>query len=81
MDIDGPPSADAETERNSHLGTSAALFKSQDLTGWRMDRPDSTKVWNVEDGALIAPGNGPEWIHDLKFEGFKCNVEFNCGRM
>jgi 3-keto-disaccharide hydrolase len=60
-------------------GQSIALFNGKDLTGWRPDRPDPTKVWKVEDGALITPGNGPELINDSKFEDFKLHVEFNCG--
>jgi hypothetical protein len=64
---------------NPKWGKPIALFSGKDLTGWRMDRPDSTKVWKVEDGSLITPGNGPELINDSKFEDFKLHVEFNCG--
>ena len=32
----------------------------------------------MENGSLITPGNGPELIHDGKFEDFKLHVEFNC---
>jgi len=60
-------------------GQPIALFNGKDLTGWRTDRPDSTKAWKVEDGALITPGNGPELINDSKFDDFKLHVEFNCG--
>jgi Domain of Unknown Function (DUF1080) len=63
---------------NPKWGKPIALFNGKDLTGWRMDGPDSTKVWKVEDGALISPGNGPELINDSKFEDFKLHVEFNC---
>ena len=56
-----------------------SLFNGKDLTGWRMDRPNPTAVWNVEKGALVSPGNGPELIHDSKFEDFRLRVEFNCG--
>jgi 3-keto-disaccharide hydrolase len=55
------------------------LFNGKDLTGWRMSEPGSVKVWKVEKGELISPGNGPELIHDSKFEDFKLRVEFNCG--
>jgi len=27
---------------------------------------------------LVSPGNGPELIHEAKFEDFKLHVEFNC---
>ena len=59
-------------------GQPIALFNGKDLTGWRMDNPDSTKLWKVQDGALITPGNGPELINESKFEDFKLHVEFNC---
>lgn len=59
-------------------GKPMALFNGKDLSGWRM-QPHSEKVWKVEDGALISPGNGPELINDSKFEDFKLHVEFNCG--
>lgn len=59
-------------------GQPIPLFNGKDLTGWRTDRPDPIKVWKVEDGALITPGNGPELINDSKFEDFKLHVEFNC---
>jgi hypothetical protein len=60
-------------------GKPIALFNGRDLTGWRMDKPNSEKVWKVEDGALITPGNGPELINNSKFGDFKLHVEFNCG--
>ena len=59
-------------------GQPIPLFNGKDLTGWRTDRPDPIKVWKVEDGALVTPGNGPELINDSKFEDFKLHVEFNC---
>src|SRR6516164_1193665 len=60
-------------------GKPIPLFNGKDLTGWRMRPADSTKVWKVENGALITPGNGPELIYDgKKFEDFKLHVEFNC---
>jgi hypothetical protein len=55
-----------------------ALFNGKDLSDRRME-PPSEKVWKVEDGALISPGNGPEFINDSKVEDFKLHVEFNCG--
>jgi hypothetical protein len=60
-------------------GQPIALFNGKDLTGWTMDKPNSEKVWKVENGALITPGNGPELISNSKFEDFKLHVEFNCG--
>jgi len=59
-------------------GKPIALFNGKDLSGWRME-PQSEKVWKVEDGTLVSPGNGPELINDSKFEDFKLHVEFNCG--
>jgi len=59
-------------------GKPIALFNGRDLTGWKMSPADSTKVWKVEGGVLVAPGNGPELINDQKFEDFKLHVEFNC---
>jgi hypothetical protein len=60
-------------------GRAIELFDGNDLNGWRMDRPNATPVWKVENGALLSPGNGPELISDSKFEDFKLHVEFNCG--
>lgn len=60
-------------------GKPISLFNGKDLTGWRMSPANSTKVWKVEDGLLVTPGNGPELINDRKFEDFKLHVEFNCG--
>jgi len=60
-------------------GKPIRLFNGKDLTGWKMDKPNSTTVWKVENGSLISPGNGPELINDAKFEDFKLHVEFNCG--
>ena len=60
-------------------GTPIHLFNGKDLTGWHMSEPNPEKVWKVEKGELISPGNGPELINDSKFEDFKLHVEFNCG--
>jgi Domain of Unknown Function (DUF1080) len=60
-------------------GKPISLFDGRDLAGWHMDRPNPSKVWKVENGELISPGNGPELINDSKFEDFKLHVEFNCG--
>ena len=65
--------------RFSKWGKPISLFNGKDLTGWRMDNPSSSSVWRVQDGALITPGEGPELIHDAKFEDFQLHVEFNCG--
>ncbi|HEY6946134.1 MAG TPA: DUF1080 domain-containing protein [Candidatus Acidoferrum sp.] len=60
-------------------GKEIPLFNGKDLTGWKMSDPNSEKVWKVENGELISPGNGPELINEEKFEDFKLHVEFNCG--
>jgi hypothetical protein len=60
-------------------GKPVSLFNGKDLTGWRMSEPNPEKVWKVENGELLSPGNGPELINDSKFEDFKLHVEFNCG--
>lgn len=60
-------------------GKGIALFNGKDLTGWKMSDPNAEKVWKVENGELITPGNGPELISDRKYEDFKLHVEFNCG--
>jgi hypothetical protein len=59
-------------------GKPVELFNGKDLTGWRMDKPSSSATWKVENGTLVSPGNGPELIHEAKFEDFKLHVEFNC---
>lgn len=59
-------------------GKPVQLFNGRDLTGWRTDKPNSARVWKVEDGTLVSPGNGPELIHEAKFEDFKLHIEFNC---
>jgi Domain of Unknown Function (DUF1080) len=70
-----------ELRRNTTLqwGTPIALFNGKDLSGWAMSPANSEKVWKVENGAMVSPGNGPELINDQKFEDFKLHVEFNCG--
>jgi len=60
-------------------GKPIELFNKKDLTGWHMSDPSAEKVWKVENGELITPGNGPELINDAKYEDFKLHVEFNCG--
>lgn len=60
-------------------GTPVELFNKKDLTGWKMSDPNAEKIWKVENGELITPGNGPELINDGKYEDFKLHVEFNCG--
>ena len=59
-------------------GKAIPLFNGKDLAGWKM-KGSGTTVWKVENGNLLSPGNGPELIHDAKFEDFKLHVEFNCG--
>ena len=65
-------------ESAPNWGKPISLFNGKDLAGWRMKGPGTT-VWKVENGNLLSPGNGPELIHDAKFEDFKLHVEFNCG--
>lgn len=60
-------------------GTPIPLFNGKDLAGWHMSEANPEKVWKVENGELVTPGNGPELINDSKFEDFKLHVEFNCG--
>ena len=60
-------------------GTPIQLFNGKDLAGWHMSEASPEKVWKVENGELISPGNGPELINDSKFEDFKLHVEFHCG--
>jgi Domain of Unknown Function (DUF1080) len=60
-------------------GSPIRLFNGKDLTGWHMDNPKASKVWTVENGLLVSPGEGPELINNSKFEDFKLHVEFNCG--
>ena len=60
-------------------GKAIPLFNGKDLTGWKMSDPNAEKVWKVENGELMTPGNGPELLNDGKYEDFKLHVEFNCG--
>jgi Domain of Unknown Function (DUF1080) len=60
-------------------GSPVRLFNGKDLAGWHMEKSNSTKVWTVENGLLVSPGDGPELINDSKFEDFKLHVEFNPG--
>jgi hypothetical protein len=60
-------------------GKPVQLFNGKDLSGWHESKagpPD----WKVEDGNLVSPGNGPEFISDEKFQDLKLHVEFNCGK-
>lgn len=59
--------------------TPIRLFNGKDLSGWRMDKPNTSAVWRVENELLVSPGEGPELIHNSTFEDFKLHVEFNCG--
>jgi hypothetical protein len=69
------PALKAKSER---WGKPISIFDGKDLRGWTMKGEGTTK-WTVENGNLVSPGNGPELIHDSKFEDFKLHVEFNCG--
>jgi len=59
-------------------GEPMPLFNGKDLSGWKMSDPNATPTWKVENGTLVSPGHGPEFISDAKFEDFKLHVEFNC---
>ena len=59
-------------------GAAIVLFNGKDLTGWKVGGKGNSG-WQVENGILITPGEGPELINDSKFEDFKLHVEFNCG--
>ena len=59
-------------------GKPIQLFNGKDLSGWKMDKPNTDKPWTVVDGTLVSPGHGPEIINDRKFQDFKLHVEFNC---
>jgi len=67
-----------ERKGTAAWGNPVVLFDGKNLTGWRADKPNPSKVWKLEDGTLVSPGNGPELIHQAKFEDFKLHVEFNC---
>ena len=54
------------------------LFNGKDLTGWKMDKPNSDNPWKVVDGILVSPTHGPEIINERKFQDFKLHIEFNC---
>ncbi|HEY2471492.1 MAG TPA: DUF1080 domain-containing protein [Terracidiphilus sp.] len=55
------------------------LLNGKDLGGWHQSK-DGPPDWTVKDGNLVSPGNGPELISDNKFQDFKLQVEFNCGK-
>jgi 3-keto-disaccharide hydrolase len=75
----GRPAPTLKRSQAPKWGKPIALFNGKDLTGWRMGKSNASRVWKVENGELISPGNGPELIYDGKFEDFKLHVEFNCG--
>ena len=60
-------------------GKPVQLFNGKDLSGWKMATPGPPE-WTVHDGILVSPGNGPELVSDSKFQDFKLQVEFNCGK-
>jgi Domain of Unknown Function (DUF1080) len=60
-------------------GQPVTLFNGKDLSGWTMTKSASATVWQVENGTLLSPGEGPELINNSKFADFKLHVEFNCG--
>jgi hypothetical protein len=75
----GVPAPSLKRTHAPAWGKAIRLFNGNDLTGWKMDRPNPNPVWRVENGVLTSPGSGPELINDSKFEDFKLHVEFNCG--
>jgi hypothetical protein len=60
-------------------GKPVQLFNGKDLTGWKLDKENTTAAWKVEDGTLVSPGHGPELINTSEFEDFKLHIEFNLG--
>jgi len=75
----GVKAAALERSGSPKWGKPIPLFNGKDLSGWKMSKSTASSVWRVENGDLIAPGEGPELINDSKFEDFKLHVEFNCG--
>lgn len=73
----GKRAPELKAKSSTKWGNPIPLFNGKDLTGWKMTGT-GTKVWKVEDGNLISPGNGLELINDSKFEDFKLHVEFKC---
>ena len=68
------------------FGAPKVLFNGKDLTGWRLDNPEKTNGWSVEDGVLV--NNTPKTdfsntgtFGNLRteelFEDFYLHIEFN----
>lgn len=75
----GVPAPALKRTKEPKWGKPIDLFNGKDLSGWSMSDPKAAKVWKVENGLLVTPGNGPELIYGGNFEDFKLHVEFNCG--
>jgi hypothetical protein len=60
-------------------GKPVPLFDGKDLSGWTMSA-SGPRVWTVQDGTIVSPGNGPELMSNSKFQDFKLHIEFNCGK-
>jgi 3-keto-disaccharide hydrolase len=60
-------------------GKPVPLFDGKDLGGWTMSA-SGPRVWTVQDGTIVSPGNGPELVSNSKFQDFKLHIEFNCGK-
>lgn len=60
-------------------GKPVPLFDGKDLSGWTMSA-SGPKLWTVQDGTIVSPGNGPELMSNSKFQDFKLHIEFNCGK-
>ena len=60
-------------------GRPTELFNGKDLSGWTMSA-SGPRVWTVQDGSIVSPGNGPELVSNARFQDFKLHVEFNCGK-
>ena len=60
-------------------GKPIQLFNGKDLSGWKQSKPGPPD-WTVRDGTLVSPGNGPEIINEQKFQDFRLQIEFNCGK-
>jgi hypothetical protein len=69
---------DLKRKAEPQWGKPTSLFNGKDLSGWRPSDPNATAAWKVENGALVSPGHGPEFITEAKFEDFKLHIEFNC---
>ena len=56
------------------------LFNGEDLTGWRNYNSDTLEGWYVEDGCIVASGEGPESygyiVYDKVYEDFDFSIDW-----